>query len=41
MKVMIGVLRMRQTSRSFTVCASTPLAASITMTAASTAVSTR
>ena len=40
-KVMIGVLRMRQTSSSLIVCASTPLAASITITAASTAVSTR
>ena len=40
-KVMIGVLRRRQTSSSLMVCASTPLAASITMTAASTAVSTR
>ena len=41
MKVMIGVSRRRQTSRSLIVCASTPLAASITITAASTAVSTR
>ncbi len=40
-KVMIGVLRSRQTSSSLMVCASTPLAASITITAASTAVSTR
>jgi hypothetical protein len=40
-KVMIGVLRRRQTSSSLMVCASTPFAASITMTAASTAVSTR
>jgi len=40
-KVMIGVLRSRQTSSSLIVCASTPLAASITITAASTAVSTR
>ena len=40
-KVMMGVFRRRQTSSSFSVCASTPLAASITMTAASTAVSTR
>ena len=40
-KVMIGVSRRRQTSSSLMVCASTPLAASITMTAASTAVSTR
>jgi hypothetical protein len=41
MKVMIGVLRERHTSRSRSVCASTPFAASITMSAASTAVSTR
>ena len=40
-KVMMGVLRRRQTSSSLMVCVSTPLAASITMTAASTAVSTR
>ena len=40
-KVMIGVLRRRHTSSSLIVCASTPLAASITITAASTAVSTR
>ena len=40
-KVMIGVLRRRHTSSSLMVCASTPLAASITITAASTAVSTR
>ena len=40
-KVMIGVLRRRQTLSSLIVCASTPLAASITITAASTAVSTR
>ncbi len=40
-KVMIGVARSRQTSSSLIVCASTPLAASITITAASTAVSTR
>ena len=39
--VMIGVSRSRQTSSSLIVCASTPLAASITITAASTAVSTR
>jgi hypothetical protein len=41
MKVMIGVLRERQTARSRRVCASTPLAASMTISAASTAVSTR
>ena len=41
MKVMIGVLRIRQTSMSLVVCASTPLAESITMSAESTAVSTR
>jgi hypothetical protein len=40
-KVMIGVLRMRQTLSSLIVCASTPLAASMTITAASTAVRTR
>ena len=40
-KVMIGVSRSRQTSSSLIVCASTPLAASITISAASTAVSTR
>ena len=40
-KVMMGVLRRRHTSSSLMVCASTPLAASITITAASTAVSTR
>ena len=40
-KVMIGVARSRHTSSSLIVCASTPLAASITITAASTAVSTR
>src|SRR6185437_13827155 len=39
--VMIGVLRRRHTSSSLIVCASTPFAASITITAASTAVSTR
>ena len=39
--VMIGVPRARQTSSSRSVCASTPLAASITISAASTAVSTR
>jgi hypothetical protein len=41
MKVMMGVLRMRQTSMSFLVWASTPLALSMTMIAESTAVSTR
>ena len=41
MKVMIGVLRIRQTSISFSVWASTPLALSMTMRAESTAVSTR
>ena len=41
MKVMIGVLRARQTASSRSVCASTPLAASMTISAASTAVSTR
>ena len=41
MNVIIGVFLMRQTSKSLIVCASTPFAASITMTAASTAVSTR
>ena len=40
-KVMIGVFRRRHTSSSLRVCASTPFAASITITAASTAVSTR
>ena len=39
--VMIGVLRSRQTLSSLIVCSSTPFAASITITAASTAVSTR
>jgi hypothetical protein len=39
--VMIGVSRSRHTSSSLIVCASTPFAASMTMTAASTAVSTR
>ena len=39
--VMIGVARNRHTSSSLIVCSSTPLAASMTMTAASTAVSTR
>ena len=38
---MIGTLRRRQTSNSFRVCGSMPLAASITMTAESTAVSVR
>jgi hypothetical protein len=41
MKVMIGVLRARQTSSSRIVCDSTPFTASITISAASTAVSTR
>ncbi len=41
MKVMIGTLRMRQTSNSLRVCASMPRAASITITAESTAVSVR
>ena len=41
MKVMIGMSRSRQTSNSFRVRASMPLAASITMTAESTAVSVR
>ena len=41
MKVMIGTLRRRQTSNSLRVCSSMPLAASITMTAESTAVSVR
>ena len=40
-KVMIGTLRMRQTSNSLRVCGSMPLAASITITAESTAVSVR
>ncbi len=40
-KVMIGTSRSRQTSNSFRVCASMPLAASITITALSTAVSVR
>jgi len=40
MKVMIGVLRIRHTSISFSVWASTPLALSMTMIAESTAVST-
>jgi hypothetical protein len=37
---MIGVLRMRQTSMSFSVCGSTAFALSITIMALSTAVST-
>jgi hypothetical protein len=41
MKVMIGISRRRQTSNSLRVRASMPLAASITITAASTAVSVR
>ncbi|MOA46025.1 hypothetical protein D3C78_1684850 [compost metagenome] len=41
MKVTIGVLRRRQTLSSLMVCSSTPLAASITISALSTAVSTR
>ncbi len=41
MKVTIGTLRSRQTSNSLRVCASIPLAASITMMAESTAVSVR
>ena len=41
MKLRIGVLRMRQTFSSLIVCSSTPLAASITIRAESTAVSTR
>ena len=40
-KVMIGTMRSRQTSNSLRVCGSMPLAASITMTAESTAVSVR
>ena len=40
-KVRIGVLRARQTCSRRRVCGSTPLAASITISAASTAVSTR
>ena len=40
-KVMMGVLRERQTCSRRRVCGSTPLPASITMSAASTAVSTR
>ena len=41
MKVMIGMSRRRQTSNSFSVCGSMPLAASSTMIAESTAVSVR
>ena len=41
MKVMIGVVRSRQTSKSLMVRASTPFAASMTITALSTAVSVR
>jgi len=41
MKVITGVLRMRQTAISFSVWVSTPLALSITISALSTAVSTR
>ncbi|MBU3684334.1 MAG: choice-of-anchor D domain-containing protein [Phycisphaerales bacterium] len=41
MKVKIGTPRLRQTSKSFRVCGSMPLPASITMMAASTAVRTR
>ncbi len=40
-KVMIGTSRRRQTSNNFRVCASMPRAASMTMTALSTAVSVR
>ena len=40
-KVTIGVLRARQTSNKRKVCDSTPLAASITIKAESTAVNTR
>ena len=40
-KVMIGMSRSRQTSNSFSVWLSMPLAASITITAESTAVSVR
>ena len=40
-KVRIGVLRARHTCSRRRVCGSTPLAASITISAASTAVSTR
>ena len=41
MKVTMGVLRARQTSSKRKVCDSTPLAASITINAESTAVNTR
>ena len=41
MKVMIGTSRRRQTSNSLRVCSSMPLAASMTITALSTAVSVR
>ena len=41
MKVMIGTERNRQTSNNFRVCGSMPSAASITITAESTAVSVR
>ena len=41
MKVMIGVLRIRQTSMSFSVCGSTPFPLSMTISALSTAVRTR
>jgi hypothetical protein len=41
MNVKMGTPRRRQTSKSLRVCVSMPLAASITMSAASTAVSTR
>ncbi len=41
MKVMMGVLRIRQTSMSFSVWGSTPLPLSMTMSALSTAVRTR
>ena len=41
MKVKMGTPRRRQTSKSLRVCGSTPLPASMTMTAASTAVRTR
>ncbi len=41
MNVKIGTPRWRQTSKSFRVCGSIPLAESITITTESTAVSTR
>jgi hypothetical protein len=41
MKVKIGMPRSLQTRKSFSVCGSTPLAASSTMTAASAAASVR